>query len=165
MNPGLFFRRFASPNLAALSTTCPRIGGLFMGLRYNGFFGPSHEISGDIAVQYKQFNYKAGLWLGLVLGLALASRTAFSQGITDRNKPEPILSGTANGPCDAALDQPELRPGTDVLGNPVAPADLEKSPVPGPGQVLIPLKGNSGGYVVADGKKLDPLLNPRPSCK
>jgi hypothetical protein len=36
--------------------------------------------------------------------------------------------------------------------------------VPVPGQMMIPLKGNSGGYVMADGKKLDTLLNPKPAC-
>jgi hypothetical protein len=116
-------------------------------------------------VQYKQLNYRALVWIGLfVIALGLVTRTAFSQGITDRNKPDPILDGTVDGPCDPALNEPELRPGTDVEGNKVAPADLEAGPVPVPGQMMIPLKGNSGGYVMADGKKLDTLLNPKPAC-
>jgi len=118
-------------------------------------------------VQYKQLNYRAPVWAALlVLGLIGVTRTAFSQGIADRNRPDPILSGTIDGPCDPGLSQPELRPGTDVEGRPVAPADLAAGPVPVPGQVMIPLKTNGGtGYVMADGKKLDPLLNPHSSCK
>ena len=79
--------------------------------------------------------------------------------------PDLHLSGTTDL-STPALSQPELRPGTDVEGRPVAPADLAAGPVPVPGQVMIPLKANGGaGYVMADGKKLDVLLNPKAACK
>jgi hypothetical protein len=103
----------------------------------------------------------------LVVMLFFAAKTAFSAGIAERGKPDPLLSGTADGPCDPALDRPDLVPGTDAQGHQVASADIQTGPIPLQGQVLVPLKGGKGppAYVAVDGKKLDPLLNPKPACR
>jgi hypothetical protein len=105
----------------------------------------------------------------LVVALVLHAKTAFPAGIADRNRPDPLLDAPVNGPCEAALDQPDLVAGTDVEGHPVAPADLAHDPVPLEGQIMVPLKpargrGGNSAYVAVDGKKLDPLLNPKPPC-
>ncbi|HVZ27563.1 MAG TPA: hypothetical protein VG798_02815 [Rhizomicrobium sp.] len=103
----------------------------------------------------------------LVVGAVFHPKTAFPAGIADRTKPDPILAAPANGPCDAALDQPDLTPGTDVEGHQVASANIATGPIPLEGQIAVPLRparGNST-YVMVDGKKLDPLLNPKPPCK
>ena len=88
--------------------------------------------------------------------------------MAQRGKPDPILTGALDGPCEPALAQPDLVPGTDVEGHQVASANIENPPVPMQGQILVPLKGAKGqrpSYVTLDGKKLDPLLNPKPSCR
>jgi hypothetical protein len=66
----------------------------------------------------------------------------------------------------------------DVNGRPVAPADEQARPVPVPDEIAVPLHSGqragrrgrsaseqSGGqpYVSLDGRRLEPLLNPRPS--
>jgi hypothetical protein len=78
-----------------------------------------------------------------------------------------ILDGGPPGPCNPQTDSADYVGGTDVNGHPVASADLDRQPVPVPGQMLIPLKappGRDPAYVQADGKKLDALLNPPPTC-
>ncbi len=116
-----------------------------------------------------QENYHIAALAALVLvALIFAGKTAFSAGMADRGKPDPILNPQADGPCDPVLASPDLTPGTDVDGHQVASADLAAQPAFN-GQVLVPLKprpgyaGNSA-YVVVDGRKLDPLLNPQPAC-
>lgn len=120
-------------------------------------------------MQHAQQNYRGvAIWALLVVALAFSAETAFSAGIADRGKPDPILSAPADGPCDPALAQPDLTPGTDVEGHQVASANIENGPLPMQGQVLVPLKtakGKRPSYVTVDGKKLDPLLNPKPSCR
>jgi hypothetical protein len=114
-------------------------------------------------MQHTQQNYQNWLWaLALACALFLALATAFPVAAADATKPDPILSGTADGPCDPALAQPDFVPGTDVEGHQVASADLENGPIKVPGEILVPLK--SGGAVFVDGKKLDPLLDPKPAC-
>jgi hypothetical protein len=108
------------------------------------------------------------LGAALVVLLVFAGKTAFSQGILAQGKPDAILTDSLNGPCDPELGQADLVPGTDVNGNPVAPADLESAPLPFKGQIAVPLKGKPGrapAYVTVDGSKLDPLLGPQSSCK
>ena len=103
----------------------------------------------------------------LVVGLVFPHKAAFSQGISASAKPDPILSPPSDGPCDPALDQPDLAAGTDVEGHQVASADIQNGPVPLNGQIMVPLKqgrGRNPAYVTLDGKKLDPLLNPKPAC-
>ncbi|MBS0471392.1 MAG: hypothetical protein JSR60_09990 [Proteobacteria bacterium] len=41
------------------------------------------------------------------------------------SRPDPILAGTPSGPCDPAPDGAAYVGGTDILGNPVAPADAD----------------------------------------
>jgi hypothetical protein len=119
-------------------------------------------------MQHTQGNYRNfALGALLVVGMVFAGKSAFSAGIADPAKPDPILSGTADGPCDPALASPDLTPGTDVEGHQVASADIQGGPIPFQGQVLVPLKDGKNrppAYVGVDGKKLDPLLNPKPAC-
>jgi hypothetical protein len=117
-------------------------------------------------------NYHAALVATLlVVGLVLHARAAFPAGIVaGPGKPDPILAPPADGPCDPALDQPDLASGTDVEGHQVAPADLQTGPIPLQGQIMVPLRparghGGNSAYVAVDGKKLDPLLNPKPPCR
>ncbi len=122
-------------------------------------------------MQHTQGNYRrAALRALLVVVLVFAAKSAFSAGIADRGKPDPILTGAADGPCDPQLAQPDLTPGTDVQGHQVASADIQNGPIPFQGQVAVPLKpapgrGGNSAYVMVDGKKLDPLLNPKPACR
>jgi hypothetical protein len=120
-------------------------------------------------VQHTQENYRGAVVAAfLVVALVFAGKPAFSAGITERDKPDPILTGEADGPCDPQLAQPEFVPGTDVEGHQVASADIQTAPVPLQGRILVPLKSGQGGnpaYVAVDGKKLDPLLNPKTACK
>jgi hypothetical protein len=118
-----------------------------------------------------KYNYQLAL-IGtlLLVGLVLHAKAAFPAAIADRNKPDPILSAPVDGPCAPALDQPDLTPGTDVEGHQVASANLETGPIPLQGQLAVPLRprpghGGNSTYVMVDGKKLDPLLNPKPPCK
>ena len=122
-------------------------------------------------MQHTQLNYKrAARAVLLVVALVFAAEAGFSQGIADRGKPDPILTDAADGPCDPALGQPDLTPGTDVAGHQVASADIQTGPIPMQGEILVPLKsgqnrrGSAPAYVAVDGKKLDPLLNPKPAC-
>jgi hypothetical protein len=175
-DPGLFLN-FPSLNLAALMwRPDPLVGGIFIGCVDTGVEKPSHDIFGICAVQHTQFNYRLSFGAALlVVALVLAGKTAFSAGIADQGKPDPILGapidyGAAKGPCDPALDQADVTPGVDVDGRPVAQADLPTPPVHIDGQIAVPLKpakgkGGNSAYVSVDGKKLDPLLNHQPACK
>jgi hypothetical protein len=119
-------------------------------------------------VQHTQENNRGTILTALlVVALVFAANPAFAAGIADPSKPDPILTGEADGPCDPGLAQPELTPGTDVEGHQVASADIQTAPVPLQGQILVPLKSGQKGnpaYVTVDGKKLGPLLNPKPPC-
>lgn len=123
-----------------------------------------------------QENYRIAARCGLVLvALVFAGKAAFSAGIADRGKADPILGAppTLSGslptpsprPCDPALELADVTPGLDVDGKPVASADLPIPPIHLDGGIAMPLKptpgraGNSA-YVMVDGRKLDPLLNP-----
>jgi hypothetical protein len=106
--------------------------------------------------------------------LIFAGKPAFSAGIAEAGKPDPILGdpiqyGAAKGACDPALAGADVTPGVDVDGHAVAGADLPAPPVHVDGQIAVPLKpargrGGNSSYVTVDGKKLDPLLNPQPAC-
>ena len=117
-------------------------------------------------MQHTQGNYRsAALGALLVVMLLFAGKSAFSAGIANRGKPDPILTGTADGPCDPRLAQPDLIPGTDVEGHRVAPADIPNGPIPFQGQLPVPLKqGHAPAYVAVDGKTPDSLLNPNSAC-
>lgn len=120
-------------------------------------------------MQQAQENYrKIALGALLVLGLLLAVKPAVSADAPTHPSPRPdILTDAPAGPCDPQSGQADLVPGTDVNGNPVAPADLASGPIPNPGQIAVPLRARRGrdpAYVTVDGNKLGPLLDPSPSC-
>jgi len=115
-------------------------------------------------VQHTQGNYRTTvLGAQLVVALIFVAKIAFSAGIAERGKPDPILSGEPKGPCDPDTAQADLTPGTDVDGHQVAPAGLDQGSMAVPGQMMVRLK--SGSYVAVDGNKLAPLLNPKTACK
>jgi hypothetical protein len=114
-------------------------------------------------VQQTQESYKLWLCGAALLAMSLGlAEPANSAGIVQPSPPDPILNGRPAGPCDPQTASADYVGGTDVDGNPVASADLDRQPVPLPGHMMIPLK--SGAYIDADGKKLDPLLNPPAGC-
>ena len=90
--------------------------------------------------------------------------------IRDQFKPDPLLD---SGPTSACAQSPDYAGGADVHGRPVAAADEGAQPVPLPDAIAVPLHGRpsrhghmppaSGDspYVSIDGKRLDPLINPR----
>lgn len=112
-----------------------------------------------------------------IAGLLVTANTAMAGRIVQPGKPDPILDGGDTHPCLAGAD---LAPGMDVTGQPVVPADAGAGPVPLPDQVFVPLGGgppqrgavrgrtaasgsdSSGPYVALDGRRLAPLLDPRP---
>jgi hypothetical protein len=122
--------------------------------------GPSHEISGYIAMQHLQLNF---VWHGtnsLVLSMLLGWATPVLAGTSD-----PLLDDGPTVPCAARVD---YSGGIDVNGNAVVPADVGSQPVPVPEKLAVPLPGNKSGgkdsaYVALDGKKLKSLVNP-PAC-
>ena len=101
------------------------------------------------------------------MSVGLMTFPAFSAGISRPTPPDPILDGGPAGPCDAQKDSPDYVANIDAAGHPVTPADLAGEPVPVPGRLDIPVPSRRRGaptYVQADGKKLEPLLNPSRSC-
>ena len=116
-------------------------------------------------MHHGQQNYKN--WTSGALLAAFSLFVTFPAHSAPSGKPDPILSGGPAGPCDAQTDSADYVGGTDVNGQPVAAADLDKAPVPVPGQLQLPLKARRGAapaYAQADGKALAPLLNPPPGC-
>lgn len=55
------------------------------------------------------------VFAGIIIGLASPAVAG--------DRPDPILSGKPSGPCDPAPDGAVYVGGTDILGNPVAPAN------------------------------------------
>jgi hypothetical protein len=90
-------------------------------------------------------------------------------------KPDPLLDGGDTTPCMARAD---LADGVDATGQPVVPADVGAPPIPVPDEIMVPLDGGSaqrafrgrglnpatgtGAYAGFDGRRMAPLLNPRP---
>lgn len=124
-------------------------------------------------MQHTQYNFIRMVAIAVLL---VASDSAFAGRIVQPSKPDPILDGGDTHPCLAGAD---LAPGLDVTGLPVVPADVGATPVPLPDQVLVPLNapnraaGRARGrapvagpgdkpYVVLDGSRLAPLLDPGP---
>jgi hypothetical protein len=103
--------------------------------------------------------------------LLLATAPAHAGTMAKPHQPDPLLDG---GPTSACAASPDYAAGTDVNGHPVPPADLGDTHVPVPDSIAVPLaRGGSGGrlrpaptgdsaYIVLDGKRLDPLVNPKP---
>ena len=112
--------------------------------------------------------------------LLLAGGPVSAGTIVHPSRPDPLLDGGPTAPCAVGAD---YAPGTDANGNSVIPADVAAGLVPLPDGVAIPLGvsgagnraaprgrrpanpatlGSEGTYVMLDGKKLEPLLNPPP---
>ncbi len=126
-------------------------------------------------MQHTQFYY---VWprTGAVVTAALLcwGNSALADGMAHATPPDPILDGGSPGPCSDLATGPDYAAGTDALGNPVLPAGVGAPPVPVPDSIAIPIgpagpagsgfnPATGGGdrpYVMLDGKKLAPLLNP-----
>ena len=129
-------------------------------------------------MQHTQYNFVqvcAGVML--VASLVLAATPASAGGITHAAKPDPLLDGGDTSPCMAGAD---LAAGTDATGEGVIPADVGAPPTPVPDEIMVPLGGGqaqpsyrgrnpnpatgagAGAYAGFDGRRMAPLLNPRP---
>ena len=116
---------------------------------------------------------KGNFAIGCVLGGLLAGIPALAA--------ESVSDGAQPGPCAAAMEGPDYVPGADAYGQPVVRADLGAEHTSVPDQVFIPLpnrggrggnagplpgtpvsKTNGGPYAAIDGRRLDPLINPKP---
>ena len=120
-------------------------------------------------MQHAQFNV---VKLSALLVLLIAAPAAAGTMAKPR-QPDPLLDGGPTSPCMAG---PDYQAGVDVNGHPVVPADEQASRVPVPDQIAVPLhsgqravrRGRSAPgqpdapYVALDGRRLDPLLNPKP---
>jgi hypothetical protein len=118
-----------------------------------------HEISGVIAVQQQQGNYGRVPFRTLLVAAAFFCANPAVAGVT---QPDPLLHDSPQDACEAGADYVA---GVDADGEPVVPADVGAGRVPIPDQVVVPLanrRRGQSGYVVLDGSKLEPLLNPKP---
>jgi len=100
----------------------------------------SHEISGSIAVQHKQFNF---VWQGtkvatFTLSLLMAWPVVAGT-IGQPSKLDPLLDGGPTDPCAAGVD---YAAGVDANGQAVVPADVAAGRVPLPDTIAIPIGGN-----------------------
>jgi hypothetical protein len=102
--------------------------------------GSSHEISGSIAVQHKQFNF---VWRGTkvaIFTLSLVTALPVLAGtLVQSSHPDPLLDGGPTDPCAAGVD---YAAGVDASGQAVVPADVAAGRVPLPDTVAIPIGGN-----------------------
>ena len=102
----------------------------------------------------------------------LAAAPAAAGTMAKPHQPDPLLDGGPASPCMAG---PDYQAGVDVNGHAVAPADEQASRVPVPDEIAVPLHsgqraarrgrsapGDAVPYVALDGRRLDPLLNPKP---
>ena len=115
--------------------------------------------------------------LGTILIFLFAAPAAAGT-MAKPHQPDPLLDGGPASPCMAG---PDYQAGVDVNGHPVTPADEQAARVPVPDQIAVPLhsgqaQGSRHGrphaaspaqagdspYVALDGRRLDPLLNPKP---
>lgn len=120
-------------------------------------------------MQHTQLNF-VRLGTIRVLLFVLLAAPASAGSIARPTPPDPLLDGGETAPCAA---QPDYAAGVDATGRPVVPADVGTPPVPVPDAIAVPLHaqgGRRGGlsgrgdspFVSLDGRKLAPLLNPRP---
>jgi hypothetical protein len=88
---------------------------------------------------------------------------------------DPLLDGGDTSSCMARAD---LADGVDATGQSVVPADVGAPPTPVPDEIMVPLDGGSaqrsfrgrgpnpvtgtGAYAGFDGRRMAPLLTPRP---
>lgn len=120
-------------------------------------------------MQHAQHYFKVAL-----LALTLAA-PAWAGTLARPTPRDPLLDGGDTAACAAGVD---YAAGADATGHPVVPADVGAPPVPVPDGIAVPLHkggqgrrpgranpntlGSDGAYVSLDGRKLEPLLNPRP---
>ena len=110
-------------------------------------------------------------WVPLLL-LMLVAGPVCAATMAKPAKPDPLLDGGPTAPCAAETD---YAAGSDVNGHPVPPADIGAPKVPMPDAISVPLhagrQGHHGGrpqvqgevpYVTLDGRRLEPMINPRP---
>jgi hypothetical protein len=124
-------------------------------------------------MQHTQFNVVRHIAMVILLSAALPADAGT---MAKPSKPDPLLDGGPTAPCAAGAD---YAGGADVNGRPVVPADIASRPVPVPNEIMVPVGGTgqarggrssvnsatsagNGAFVGLDGKKLDPLLNPKP---
>lgn len=116
-------------------------------------------------------------YCAMALLVLLTGMPALAATMAQPSKPDPLLDA---GPASPCMESPDYAGGIDVNGRPVAAADEGARPVPLPDAIAVPLHngrqngGQSGGhngrqgaradstYVSIDGKRLDPLVNPKP---
>jgi hypothetical protein len=122
-------------------------------------------------MQQTQYYFKVALLTLLLAGPACAGTIA-------RPTPrDPLLDGGDTTACAAGVD---YAAGADATGKAVVPADVGAPKVPVPDGIAVPLNsgqarqqgghgrsnpntlGSEGAYVTLDGRKLEPLLNPKP---
>jgi hypothetical protein len=136
-------------------------------------------------MQHTQFNYvwvRSGVSAAVLL--ILTSIPALSASMAGPSKPDPLLDGGPPSACAAGVD---YAAGSDANGNKVVPADVDARPVPVPDEISIPvgggaqsrpppirrgrrgqavadspIQGGGGAYVSLDGRRLEPLINPKP---
>jgi hypothetical protein len=126
-----------------------------------------------------QYNFvRGGVRLAAAMALILATNTASSGQIARPGKPDPLLDGGDTSPCMVGAD---LAAGTDATGRDVIPADVGAPPTPVPDEIMVPLRGaprapmggrgrdrnpvtgtGEGAYAGFDGRRMAPLLNPKP---
>lgn len=120
-------------------------------------------------MQHLELNFVwKGTKAGLLCGLLAAANPASAGTMAHANPPDPLLDG---GPTTACATGVDYAAGSDVNGQPVAPADVAAAPVPVPPAIAVPLhRGRANPrtgatdtpYVSLDGQKLDRLVNPPP---
>jgi hypothetical protein len=168
-------RSDASAFAPLLAVFHPRTWPFFCGQRsFIGSFdtvlrAPCHDIFGFIAMQQTQHCFKVPFLALLLGGPACAGTMA-------RPTPrDPLLDGGDTTACAAGAD---YIAGADASGKPVVPADVGAPKVPVPDSIAVPVQGSrkqagrgrsnpnalgsEGAYVTLDGRKLEPLLNPKP---
>jgi hypothetical protein len=118
-------------------------------------------------MQQTQHYFNIGL-----LVLLLAS-PAWAGTIARPTPRDALLDGGDTTACAVGVD---YAAGADATGHPMVPADVGAPPVPVPDGIVVPLRGRQQGrsnpgrqgsespYITLDGRKLEPLLNPKP-CK
>ena len=122
-------------------------------------------------MQHLELNFvRKGTKALVLLGLLGTANPAVCGTIAHPNPPDPLLDGGPTTACAAGVG---YAAGTDVNGNPVAPADVGATKVPVPGNIAVPLHGGavnpatgagSGAYVSLDKQQIDKLVNP-PPCR
>lgn len=130
-------------------------------------------------MQHAQYNFvRLGIRALAVMAVILAANTAWAAGITQPGKPDPLLDGGDTSPCMAGAD---LAAGTGAAGEAVIPADVGALKVPVPDEIMVPLGGapqgrtafrgrgrnpatgtDGGAYAGFDGRRMAPLLDPKP---